>query len=93
MRAWSRSPQAEIRNDSVTQTYRCSHPKCGKTFTSMDVWQLLPSAAAVAAGASSQLSCSICGSEIKMTLDESGRELGSMEDKKERQKVRARGAR
>jgi hypothetical protein len=79
--------QAEIRNDSAVQAYRCSHPKCGKAFNSMDVFQLMPSAAQVAAGGSSQLSCSICGSEIKMTLDEGGRELGSMEDKKERQKV------
>lgn len=85
--------QKEIHNDDAVQRYKCSHPQCGKQYTSMDVTELVswgPASMAPGKGAAASkpaFSCSICGSEVAMVLDEGGKELGSMEDKKERRQV------
>jgi hypothetical protein len=75
--------QKQIRGGATLQQYRCPNPACGKSFNSMDVFNLMP----VPGSSSRQLSCDICGSEIEMVIDEGGQLTGSMEDRKERIKV------
>lgn len=79
------SPQKEIRNNNAVQEYKCTHPQCGKEFSSMDVWQLISRDGS--ATSKNTFSCTICQSEVQMKLDLDGKELGSMNDKKQRQQV------
>lgn len=52
----------------------------------MDIWQL------VTPGRKGEdPKCSICGTSVVMVLDESGNVLGTLEDKRERQRVRLSG--
>jgi hypothetical protein len=79
--------QKEIRGGNAVQLYKCPVPDCGKEYSSMDVFELLSRDP----GGGGRLTCGICGTEIEMVLDEGGKQLGSMEDKKERIRVRRSG--
>jgi hypothetical protein len=78
--------QKEIKADHTEQRYKCPQKQCGKEYTSMDMWQLVSPAAGRDGKTTPR--CTICGTEIVMVLDEGGKALGSMEDKKRRQRVR-----
>lgn len=77
--------QLELKANNAVQKYRCPQAQCGKQYTSMDVWQMVPRDN-VGTGRK-ELCCAICGTEVVMVLDEGGKQLGTMEDKKERKKV------
>lgn len=77
--------QLELKANNAVQKYRCPQAQCGKQYTSMDVWQMVPRDN-VGTGRK-ELCCAICGTDVVMVLDEGGKQLGTMEDKKERKKV------
>jgi hypothetical protein len=76
--------QRQIRGGAKLQQYRCPNPACGKSFTSMDVFSLMPSSNS----SSKQLTCDVCESEIEMVIDDGG-QTGTMDDMKARKNVRA----
>lgn len=74
--------------------YKCPNAACGKVFEQMDVFNLMPrgpggfaSFGFDAAGGNQQLTCDICGTEIEMLIDDEGTTMGTMQDKRERQRV------
>lgn len=81
--------QLELKSNNAIQKYKCPQAQCGKQYTSMDVWQMVPRDNG---SGKKELCCAICGTEVVMVLDEGGKELGTMEDKKERKKVTHRNA-
>eukprot|EP00879_Flechtneria_rotunda_P016341 GHRR01017097.1.p1 GENE.GHRR01017097.1~~GHRR01017097.1.p1 ORF type:complete len:469 (+),score=207.91 GHRR01017097.1:1151-2557(+) len=79
----------EIRGGGQVQQYKCTHPDCGKEYSSMDIFDLLPLPGDTGSR-SKELACGVCGSPIEMILDEGGKTLGTMEDKKQQiKKARA----
>lgn len=74
--------QKELKSSNAEMRYKCPHRQCSKEYTSMDMWQL------ITPGVKEDPKCSVCGTKVVMVLDEGGTVLGTLEDKRERQRVR-----